>query len=269
MKIALTNMDIIWEDKSVNQDKCLELIKRASECGARLILFPEMTLTGFTMNPQKYGEKAGEDSETVKFFEHLSKEYAIAIGFGYIEKGEKDGFAKNHMAVVDAGKILGDYTKIHPFSYGEENEHYCGGDRLVTVSIDGVIFGLSICYDLRFPELYQAMRSCDAIAVIANWPKGRVAHWNTLLPARAVETQAYVLGVNRIGKDVSLDYEASTAAYDYDGSPLSVAYKATSYGDECLMIKIEPDHVRRWKKEFPAANDRKPALYASFLQKDV
>lgn len=130
MKIALTNMDIIWEDKSVNQDKCLELIKRASECGARLILFPEMTLTGFTMNSQKYGEKAGEDSETVKFFEHLSKEYAIAIGFGYIEKGEKDGFAKNHMAVVDAGKILGDYTKIHPFSYGEENEHYCGGDRL-------------------------------------------------------------------------------------------------------------------------------------------
>ena len=173
------------------------------------------------------------------------------------------------MAVVDAGKILGDYTKIHPFSYGEENEHYCGGDRLVTVSIDGVIFGLSICYDLRFPELYQAMRSCDAIAVIANWPKGRVAHWNMLLPARAVETQAYVLGVNRIGKDVSLDYEASSAAYDYDGSPLSVAYKATSYGDECLMITIEPDHVRRWKKEFPAANDRKPALYASFLQKDV
>ena len=166
MKIALTNMDIIREDKSVNRDKCLELIKRASECGARLILFPEMTLTGFTMNPQKYGEKAGEDSETVKFFEHLSKEYAIAIGFGYIEKGKKDGFAKNHMAVVDAGKILGDYTKIHPFSYGEENEHYCGGDRLVTVSIDGVTFGLSICYDLRFPELYQAMRSCDAIAVI-------------------------------------------------------------------------------------------------------
>lgn len=269
MKIALTNMDITWEDKSVNRDKCLELIKRASECEARLILFPEMTLTGFTMNPQEYGETAGEDSETVKFFKRLSEQYAIAIGFGYIEKGEKDGLAKNHMAVVDAGKLLGDYVKIHPFSYGEENRHYCGGDHLVTVSVDGVTLGLSICYDLRFPELYQAMRNCDAIAVIANWPKGRVAHWKALLPARAVETQSYLLGVNRIGRDVSLDYEASSAAYDYDGRRLSVACKATSYGDECLMIEIEPDRVRLWKKDFPAAKDRKPALYASFLQSDV
>ena len=83
-------MDIIWEDKSVNQDKCLELIKRASECGARLILFPEMTLTGFTMNPQKYGEKAGEDSETVKFFEHLSKEnMPLRSALVILKKGKK------------------------------------------------------------------------------------------------------------------------------------------------------------------------------------
>lgn len=270
MKIALTNMDIVWENKSVNRDKCLELIKRASECGARLILFPEMTLTGFTMKPQSYGEEAGENSETVTFFETLSKRYAIAIGFGYIEKGEKEGLAKNHMAMVEQGKLLGDYTKIHPFSYGEEHRHYIGGDRLVTVSVDGVRFGLTICYDLRFPELYQALRStCDAMVVIANWPKGRVAHWNTLLPARAVETQSYILGVNRIGRDMSLDYEASSAAYDYEGRKLFVACKETSYGDECLMMEIEPEAVRRWKSEFPVEKDRKPALYESFYKNNV
>ena len=266
MKIALTNMDIIWEDKSVNRDKCLALIKRASFCGARLLLFPEMTLTGFTMNPEVFGEKSGLDSETVSFFLEMSKQFEMAVGFGYIEKGTMPGDAKNHFAVVDKGQLLGDYVKIHPFSYGEENKHYCGGNQLVHVNIDELTLGLFICYDLRFPEIFQAMRStCQAMAVIANWPKNRRMHWDILLAARAVETQTDVLGVNRKGKAPGLTYEVSSQALDWNGEILSTSKEKTSFGDECLIMEMDINALQQWRQQFPAEKDRKPDFYKSLL----
>lgn len=269
MKIALTSMDIQWEDKSVNREKCEELIKRASDSGARLILFPEMTLTGFTMNIETCGEAPAADvfSETTQFFLEKSREYDMAVGFGYITREEHAAKGKNHFAICDRGKLLGDYEKIHPFSYGKEKLFYEGGNQLASVDIDGMKLGMFICYDLRFLEIFQKSSEENlVIAIIANWPKRRVGHWKCLLQARAIENQSVILGVNRKGSGDGLEYEESTMAFDCDGEQMAVETIVTSYGDECLLCDVDTKEILEKRKEFPVKQDRKKQLYKSFYE---
>lgn len=267
MKIALTSMDIRWTEKSVNREKCAELIKRASDCGARLILFPEMTLTGFTMDIRQCGEAADEDgfTDTVAYFAEKSSEYELAVGFGYISnEGEK---GKNHFVVVDNGRMIGDYEKIHPFTYGEESCFYEAGDKLVSVDIDGMGIGLFVCYDLRFPEIFQKSSEENQImAVIANWPKDRISHWHCLLQARAIETQSVMLGVNRKGSGGGLEYEASSEVFDCLGCRMEGTQITTSYGDECILYEIDTKLPEKMRKEFPVKKDRRKEIYRTFYE---
>lgn len=269
MRIALTSMDIRWEDKSVNREKCEELIKRASDSGARLILFPEMTLTGFTMNIEFCGEIPAADmsTETIRFFLGKSREYGIAAGFGYISREEHAEKGKNHFVVCDRGELLGDYVKIHPFSYGSEKLFYEGGNQLASVEIDDMKMGMFICYDLRFPEIFQkSSEENQVMAVIANWPKKRVSHWKSLLQARAIENQSAVIGVNRKGSGGGLEYESSTMAFDCGGEQMAMESIITSYGDECLLCDLNVKKIEQKRKEFPVRQDRKKELYKLFYE---
>lgn len=267
MKIALTSMDIKWEDKSVNRKKCMELIKRASDVGARLILFPEMTLTGFTMNPGQYGETVDAEGnfESVRFFAEQSAVFGLAIGFGYIRWNPESRKGQNYFAVVDRGCVLGEYQKIHPFSYGMETGYYEPGRELVSVELEGVRMGLSICYDLRFPEIYQKLsETCQMLAIIANWPESRVSHWKCLLQARAIETQSVVCGVNRKGTGGGLSYCPSSRMFDCEGREQEAVCVVTSYGDECLFYDIKMDEIAEKRKDFPIKKDRKKEIYRTF-----
>ena len=126
MRIALTQMDIVWEDKAKNRVICEILVEKAAAQNAEIIIFPEMTLTGFTMKPEIFGEE--QHGETEKFFQTLSDYYGIAIVFGCIEK-RKDNFF--NVLEMTAGKnTLMKYAKIHPFSYGEESRHYGKGEKI-------------------------------------------------------------------------------------------------------------------------------------------
>lgn len=267
MKIALTNMDIRQTEPSVNREKCAELIKRASDFGARLILFPEMTLTGFTMDVRQFGEKADEHglTETIAYFAEKSSEYEMAVGFGYISNENEKG--KNHFVVVDSGRIIGDYEKMHPFTYGEESCFYEAGDKLVSVEIDDTGIGLFVCYDLRFPEIFQASSEQNQImAVIANWPGERITHWHCLLQARAIETQSVVLGVNRKGRGGGLEYEASSEVFDCLGRRLDGTQIFTSFGDECILYEIDTKLPEKIRKEFPVKKDRRKNIYRTFYE---
>ena len=120
MKIAMTDMDIVWEDEKANRERCRTLIKEAAENRADCILFPEMTLTGFSMAVEKIQDR---DRESILFFSELAKRYQIAVGFGYVTAEGTKG--KNHFCFVDEqGEILADYEKIHPFTYGGESAAY-------------------------------------------------------------------------------------------------------------------------------------------------
>ena len=185
MRVALGQIDMVWEDKKASVAKAEKMICDAALQNADIIIFPEMSFTGFSMNLLKTGEKR-HASDTVKKMCELSEKYDIAIGFGWAALPEKEGEkGKNVFSVVDnTGKLITEYEKIHPFTYGGESDVYGGGDKIVSFPFKGHTVSLFVCYDLRFPEIFQAAaKKSDVMFVIANWPESRHIHWQTLLRA--------------------------------------------------------------------------------------
>lgn len=255
MKIGMAQIDIIWENKEENRLKCESIIIQGVQQNVDFIIFPEMTLTGFSMNTKAIAEPA-KDCKTLLFFKKMSRKYGITIGFGYVLRG--DHKCLNNMAIVKEGKQLFEYTKIHPFSHGTEGEYYEGGTQIDTAMIGGIHFGGFICYDLRFPELFTAAsKKSQAIIVIANWPQSRIKHWTTLLKARAIENQVYIIGVNRTGNDKDNIYDGMSVIVDPRGNIVAGDRK-----EEGLIVgEINADIVEEYRKEFPVAKDRREDLY--------
>lgn len=259
MKVALAQMDIIWEDKEKNKNKILDFITEAKGLNVEFIVFPEMTLTGFSMNIDLIGEINGE---TIEWFKDVAKHYSINIGFGCVEKIEgKTG--KNKFIIVNAeGIIISDYTKIHPFSYGLEDKYYKNGENIELSKINEFTVSTFICYDLRFPEIFQiASNKAELIVVAANWPESRKEHWISLLKARAIENQCYILGVNRFGYGNNIFYSGNTMIVSPYGNIL-----VECEGKELLLTyDIDIKEVLDLRNKFPLKNDRKVDIYKKYF----
>jgi omega-amidase len=262
MKIALISLDQIWLDKPKNLAKCAKLLAKASEFSASLAIFPEMTLTGYSVDTLHLAEEY-EDSRTVKEFKRLAKENHIAIIFGLsVVSGEEtiSQKAKNRAVCVDKnGEIVAFYDKIHPFSLAGEEKFFDSGDTLATAMIEGARISFSICYDLRFAELFTTQADkTDIFVNISNWPAVRVDNFTSLLNARAVETQAFVIGVNRIGEEPSgAKYIKSSACFDPSGAKMP----SINSSKELNIIEIDIEEVSRCRAKFSAIKDRQPRLY--------
>lgn len=260
MKIALVSLHQVWQQKDSNMELCRKYIRLASEKVADLVIFPEMTLTGFTMDiglaedPYK--------SESAAFFQHESSVQKIAVAYGLsVKSGDK---ATNDLVFLNKnGDKLTSYSKIHPFSYSGEDNYYSPGNKIESVEIADANIGLTICYDLRFPELFQALsKKCNIIITIANWPEKRVKHWETLLEARAIENQCYMVGVNRIGTDGNnLRYSRSSAIVDPEGCRLTPYYTS----DDMDIYEVQLEKAEIYRKSFPVKKDRRRDLYISII----
>ncbi len=247
MRLALTNMDICWEDKEANKMTCEQMIREANERSADVILFPEMTLTGFSMDVDKI---ADIKEETREFFSSIAQRYHMSVGYGYVSREKCKG--KNHFCLTDKeGVLLADYIKIHPFTYSGEADKYIAGENLCSTDLYGVTCGMFICYDLRFPESFQKLPDTDVVFVIANWPGERIEQWDALLRARAIEMQCYVAGVNRIGMGNGVKYVKSSVCYAPDGSRLR-----EEAGEYCNYVDIDIVKRRRYVMDFPVRCDR-------------
>lgn len=262
MKVALVSLNQSWENKAENKQKVGETLALIAEhcTNTDLVVYPEMTLTGFTMESQKVKEDE-LSSETITFFKEQAKKYKVSIAFGVVlSKGEK---ATNNLVVVSEQGVLATYAKIHPFSYAGENDYYQAGDELKKATIGRATIGLTICYDLRFPELYQAYsKDCSVILNIANWPERRVSHWRALNKARAIENQVFMIAVNRIGTDgKGLQYVFSSNIV----SPYGEELKGTSLSEEVVVYDLNLEEVAQYRAEFPVKNDRKITLYKEIL----
>ena len=156
MKIALVSLNQSWENKAENKQKVADTLALIKEhcADTDLVVYPEMTLTGFTMESQKIKEEE-HSSETITFFKEQAKKYNISIAFGVV-LAKEDKATNNLVVVSNQGVLLTTYAKIHPFSYANENNYYQAGNELKKVTIAGATIGLTIFYDLRFPELYKA-----------------------------------------------------------------------------------------------------------------
>ena len=248
MRICLVQTQIWFEEKEKNLWIADRLIRHAAEDGVDLIVFPEMSFTGFSMNTALTGES---HMETLKIMKKLASECEIRIGFGWVKKC--DDLCQNHYSVVGSkGDILADYVKIHPFSYSGEDRFFSGGDRIVSFDLDGIKMAVFICYDLRFPELFRAV--CDEVSVIivpANWPMKRSEHWKTLLRARAIENQVYILAVNCQGDMNGQYYSGDSCVINPNGDVVDML----SDRDGHIIYDLEDD-TERYRMAFPVLKDR-------------
>jgi len=168
-----------------------------------------------------------------------------------IERYNKDVF--NSLIHFDnKGLIRIRYRKIHSFSLAGENKNFSSGDTPVTTRIGKITFGLSICYDLRFPELfrYYGKNKADVLINIANWPVDRIEHWDKLLQARAIENLSYMIGVNRVGEDTTLEYDGHSSVIDPMGNVISCSEK-----EEILITEIDLEKVEETRTKLPFLND--------------
>ena len=259
MKLSLGQTNIIWEDKSANKAKCEAFILEASNQCADLILFPEMSLTGFSMRVRELGEDI--IGETVSWFKAMSIKYNIGIGFGYINSISNNSKGLNNYIVFDPqGNLLSNYCKIHPFSFGKEAEFYEGGKSITIFSYRQWDISTFICYDLRFPEIFQAAsKKASLITVAANWPESRIVHWETLLRARAIENQCYIAGINRVGCGDGIKYCGHSLVID----PLGNIISKGANTEELLVCRINLENVYNIREEFKLKADRREALYKS------
>ena len=269
MVIGLAQMHIAWENKEENKMHIEKYVQKFSEAVAglndtALLLFPEMSMTGFSMNTELTADK---NDESVEFAKKIADKYKIALGIGWVKKQEV--LSENHYSIVDSsGDMISDYVKIHPFSYSGEDRYFQGGDSMALCTIKDFCVGTAICYDLRFPELFQAMsKKTDLIIVPANWPQKRRTHWMTLLSARAIENQCYIAGVNCCGEIGELSYSGDSALYYPDGETvalydvLTLDFDGVEKGlNQLFIYKIEND-VANERFSFPVKNDRREELY--------
>ncbi|MDO8550540.1 MAG: carbon-nitrogen family hydrolase [Ignavibacteria bacterium] len=249
MNISLVQYNPSWENKKKNKDKILALLK-GEISKSDLLIFPEMTLTGFSMNAEKlYEEREGE---SFLFFSELAKKFSIQIMAGIIEKEGSDYF--NTLLHIDAsGGLVNYYRKIHPFSFSNEDKFYKGGEKHVITEIGEWKIGLSICYDLRFPELFRlyAKERVDLIVNIANWPVTRIDHWRTLLKARAIENQCYVAGVNRVGDDPNAEYNGYSSVFD----PMGKEIISVEDEERIIGVELNKEYIREVREKLPFLED--------------
>lgn len=247
-------MDLAWEDPAENHRRARRHLESAAGQGARLALLPEMFCTGFSMDADRIAQPAGGPSET--FLRETARELSIWILASVPEAGQPR--PRNMAILTGPDGSLAKYAKIHPFTFGGEDRVYSGGDRILTVSIEGVRVTPFVCYDLRFPEPFRlAAEETDLFALVANWPEARREHWRTLLRARAIENLAYVAGVNRAGEGGGLSYAGDSAVI----SPWGEVLVEGGSAEAVLLAEVDPGIVRDARAKFPALADRRPDAY--------
>jgi len=256
MDLIGVQFDIAWQDKAANYGRVKQLLVDASPRPGTLIILPELFATGFSMNVAEIAEDAGGAPEA--FLAELAAENSCFV-LGGVATRCPDGRGRNEAVAFDAaGREVARYCKLHPFSYAGESDHYAPGDKLTLFEWAGFTVAPLICYDLRFPETFRAAVAGGAnlLPVIANWPSSRQSHWTTLLTARAIENQAYVIGVNRCGADPNCAYAGGSVIIDPRGSII-----AESGSDSCVLTtELDLPALEAYRREFPALVDRRESL---------
>ncbi len=253
MKIAAVQHDICWEDPDATFARVAPMIAGAARDGARLVVLAEMFSTGFTMASDRVAEKP--DGPSTAFL----VEQAAGLGVWTSRVGAhgrpRPPRPVNRLVLAGPGGELHRYDKIHPFSFAGEDEHYAAGDTLLTVDVEGVRVSPFVCYDLRFAdEFWGRADRTDCYVVVANWPAARRHHWRSLLTARAIENQAFVVGVNRVGTDgAGLDHAGDSAIIDPLGETLATAARV----ETTLVADVDAGLVADVRDRFPFLADRR------------
>lgn len=258
ISVSIIQTNLIWENTDVNLNNLSEKIKNTAS--GDLIVLPEMFTTGFSMNPSKLAEEP--KGKTFNWLLENATKYNTVITGSYIVK--ENGNYYNRLYWVQPDGNYYTYNKKHLFRYGNEHEHYMHGDKKLIVKYKGWKICPLICYDLRFPVFARNKWSSknnidtldaeyDLLIYVANWPERRNHPWKTLLQARAIENQSYVVGVNRVGTDGNnIIHSGDSAIIDFTGNYISAI---NPHEEKTITHTLLGSALIEFRKTFPAGMD--------------
>lgn len=246
MKLALLQFNTLANAKEKNLHTIEQLLVGV-ECD--LVLLPEMFTTGYCIDAEAIAEPAN-GGHTLLWMQRLARQRGFAIAGTVAVRERKEFFNRMYICLPDGGTFH--YDKRHLFSFAGEHEHFSAGKERIIVEWCGVRIAPMICYDLRFPAWSHLPNKADLIIYSASWAASRIGAWDTLLPARAVENQAWVVGVNRVGCDEQgTAYNGHSAAYDFLGN------RVATCGEEqrVEVVEINPERINAFRDKFRAWQD--------------
>ena len=260
LRISLAQMDISLGKPDENLAKARQMTERAAKQSADIIIFPELWSTGYDLeNAAAYSTPINRGAFAE--MSSLAGEHDIHVLGSCLSLLGPDRFGNTAVFFGPDGEILGEYTKTHLFRLMDEHRYLSAGDHLTIVETRWGKTGLSICYDLRFPELFRAYALADTriIFLAAEWPHPRLGHWRTLLRARAIENQMYVVGCNRVGISRDTHFCGHSCVIDPWGEVVVEAGE-----DEGLFTaEIQMDRVDEARAKIPVFADRNPEAYCN------
>ncbi len=253
LTISIIQTSLVWENKAANLAMLLQKIKAIPQ-GTELVVLPEMFSTGFSMQPERLAEKM--DGDTVTWMKNIAAEQKIIITGSTIIEAENNYY--NRLLWMMPNGQYGYYDKRHLFGFAKENDHYTAGNKRLITQVKGWKINMQVCYDLRFPVwARQAANNAgepefDMIIYVANWPERRSHAWKTLLTARAIENQCYVIGVNRTGTDGNNIYHSGDSMII---DPLGETLYHKADAEDIFTITLQKEALEEVRRRFPFLKD--------------
>jgi predicted amidohydrolase len=253
VKVAAVQHDICWEAPEATMAHVAPMIAGAAANGARLVVLTEMYSTGFTMAPERVAEAT--DGPSTAFLAEQAATHGVWVCGSIPTADPALPRPVNRFVLAGPDGQHHHYDKIHPFSYGGEHEHYAAGSSFLTVDVEGLRVSCFVCYDLRFADEFWALApGTDCYLVPANWPARRRHPWRSLLVARAIENQAYVVGANRVGLDGNgVEHVGDSMIVD----PLGEVLASAAGTETTLVADVDAAVVADARARFPFLADRR------------
>ncbi|MEW6240554.1 MAG: carbon-nitrogen family hydrolase [Chloroflexota bacterium] len=256
--VSLGQMDVAFGDPAANLETVKRMTTEAARRGSQMVIFPELWSTGYDLSRAARYATGLKEGIFAKISALAAKEKIYIIGSNLSLLGE--GKFGNTLTVFSPqGELLADYSKIHLFGLMDEHQYLTAGDEPVLLDLPFGKAGLAICYDLRFPELFRgyALAGADMVILPAEWPHPRLGHWQTLVRARAIENQMFMLACNRVGKDPGNEFFGHSMVVSPWGEVLAEAGE----GEELVTVAVDQAKVQEARRKIPILRDRRPDVY--------
>lgn len=258
LTLSLAQVHIQLGQPQANYTVAEKCIREAAGQNSALILFPELWSTGYDL---PHGARHSQaNAEILQQLSRLARQHHIWIGGSLLEAVDKKVFNTFYVISPVSGEVTARYRKVHLFRLMDEHRWLRAGDRPCLTPVTDVPTGLAICYDLRFPELFRhyALSGAKLILLPAEWPLARIAHWDVLLQARAIENQLFIAAVNNVGKSGGETFGGHSALISPWGEFLA---RGDSRQETLLTATIDLDQVDQIRRRIPVFSDRRPDIY--------
>ncbi len=263
MKISLAQMDVALGQPQANLETVRLMAAEAARRGSQLLLLPELWSTGYDL--ENAASHAAEVHEGIfAQVREIAMHHGLHVLGSCLSRLGPQRFGNTAVWFSPQGTVVGHYSKIHLFRLMQEEQYLTAGEQLALVDSPWGKVGLAICYDLRFPEMFRtyALGGARLILLPSEWPHPRLAHWQTLLRARAIENQFYVVACNRVGRSKETDFFGHSCIIDPWGQTVLEA------GEEAMLLTCEIDLLRvdEVRRRIPVFEDRREELYGMALR---